>query len=235
MKRKGGLGFLPEWLVGLGETAEEQFFRKLDLRGKVVFDVGAFHGLTALFFSQTARMVVAFEPNPLNCARAFQNILVNRLENVFLLNVAVDEKRGELPFVYEDNMAGRGSADQAIAARTVEGAPSARFITVPAIRLDEVVRAGFPMPDFIKIDVEGMEMRALRGAEEILRSRRPSLYVEIHGATTPDKERNVSRIVQFLECQGYTTLFHVESGAPITSGSASGAKEGHLYCDVGPA
>lgn len=230
MKRKGGLGFLPEWLIGHGETKEAQFFRGMELEGKVVFDVGAFQGLTALFFSQAARMVIAFEPNPSNCARAFQNILVNRLDNVFLFNTAVDEKSGELSLVYRESMAARGSADQAIAERAARENPSSKSITVPAVSLDEIVSAGLPAPDFIKIDVEGMEMRVIRGARDILSTHHPSLYVEIHGATPLDKERNVEALVRFLESKGYSRFLHVESGACVPPAPLALAREGHLYC-----
>jgi len=52
MRRKGGLGFLP---VKSGETAETEFLRNLSLRGKVVYDVGAFEGLITLFFCQQSQ------------------------------------------------------------------------------------------------------------------------------------------------------------------------------------
>ena len=43
MKRQGGLGFLPAILAGGDhETAEHRFLRSLDLRNKVVYEVGAF-------------------------------------------------------------------------------------------------------------------------------------------------------------------------------------------------
>lgn len=229
MKRKGGLGFLPEWLAGSEETAEERFFRGLDLKGKVVYDVGAFQGLTAMFFSQSAKMVIAFEPNPLNCAKAFQNILANRLGNVFVLNAAAAEERGELSFVYEDNMAGRGSADHVIATHTAEKVRSSKRITVVSVTLDGVVNAGFPAPDFVKIDVEGMELSVLKGAAEILQSK-PALYVEIHGATVAEKENSVSGVVHFLSGRGYDTFLHVETDAPVTPRYTAHAREGHLYC-----
>lgn len=230
MKRKGGLGFLPEWLVGGQETPEEQFFRKLDLREKVVFDVGAFHGLTALFFSRTARVVIAFEPNPANCAQAAQNVRVNALANVFLLNVAIGEEGGELQFAYDEKATWAGSADPQIAARTAGVACCPRSITVPVVTLDGLVESGLPRPDFIKIDVEGMETKVLRGMDQTLRAFHPDLYVEIHGITPSDKEANAREVIGFLERHGYASFSHVESGVAVTLAEAAKAKEGHLFC-----
>src|ERR1035441_3118651 len=60
LKRRGGLGFLP----GGPPTAEEDFLRTLDLRGKTVFDVGGFIGLMTIFFASRAAHVVTYEPLP---------------------------------------------------------------------------------------------------------------------------------------------------------------------------
>ena len=47
------------------------------------------------------------------------------------------------------------------------------------ITLDDLNGECF-VPDSIKMDIEGGEVEALRGAEKILEHRRPSLLVEVH-------------------------------------------------------
>jgi hypothetical protein len=47
MKRKGRLGWVPKLLAPRTMTAEQQFWCGLDLRGKTVYGIGAFHGLRA--------------------------------------------------------------------------------------------------------------------------------------------------------------------------------------------
>lgn len=47
-------------------------------------------------------------------------------------------------------------------------------------------------PDFIKIDAEGAELEVLRGASNLLRSRRPALVVEVHSA---ELERRCGRLL----------------------------------------
>src|SRR5829696_4306460 len=62
MRRQGGLGFLPAVLAGGDhETAEHRFLRQLDLRDKVVYEIGAFQGILTLFFSSRAKEVIAYE------------------------------------------------------------------------------------------------------------------------------------------------------------------------------
>ena len=61
-----------------------------------------------------------------------------------------------------------------------------------ALGLDEWAYNGGFIPDFIKIDIEGGELDALRSAERILRERRPSLIVEVH---SEDLEREAGRLL----------------------------------------
>src|ERR1035441_1755118 len=48
LKRKGGLGWIPEVFSKSIDTPEIQFWKKLPLAGLTVYDVGSFEGLLAL-------------------------------------------------------------------------------------------------------------------------------------------------------------------------------------------
>lgn len=64
--------------------------------------------------------------------------------------------------------------------------------------LDVVIaEAELPLPDVIKMDVEGAETRVLKGAAQTLATRRPVMLIELHGTNEP-----VSRL---LEEQNYKT------------------------------
>jgi hypothetical protein len=107
----------------------------------------------------------------------------------------------------------------------------ARVEEIPVVRLDdEIPEAGLPVPDFIKIDIEGWEIEALRGARETLARHKPALFLEMHGETLREKKRKVAEIVEFLESAGYKAIQHVETGTSITRENSSVAMEGHLYC-----
>jgi hypothetical protein len=66
-------------------------------------------------------------------------------------------------------------------------APSRRSISVPVTTIDEFCERERLAPDFIKIDVEGAELSALRGARETIRARRGhlALFVEMHPSIWP--------------------------------------------------
>lgn len=49
------------------------------------------------------------------------------------------------------------------------------------VSLDSLIEyRKLPPPDILKIDIEGAELKALRGAESILRNHRPKIILEIH-------------------------------------------------------
>ena len=94
MKRKGGLAWIPDWLVKDHRTPEQKLFTDLELDDKVVFDVGAFEGLTTLLFARRARRVVSYEPNPRNAARLLHNLKLNDVHNVTVRQTAVGAALG---------------------------------------------------------------------------------------------------------------------------------------------
>jgi FkbM family methyltransferase len=234
MRRRGGLGFLPAILAGGNhETPEHRFLRGLDLAGKVVFEIGAFQGILTLFFSSRARAVIAYEPNPPSYQRVQQNLRLNGRGNVQLRHLAVGDAAGSLTLMCDPLMPGGTSGDPAVAGQ-IQGASVATSVTVPVVTLDEdIAAAGLPAPDLIKIDIEGMELTALRGMTGTLARHRPDLYMEMHGATVEHKDRNVRAIVEFVSAHGYGEITHVESGERITIANATRARRGHLYCRAG--
>jgi FkbM family methyltransferase len=220
MRRRGGLGWTPEWSK---PTKEELLWRELRLDGLVVYDVGAFHGILTLFFASRAAQVIAYEPNEVNHARLVENIRLNRLTNVAVRKLAVGSQARSGTLTYSPWMAGGGSVNTNAA-----GMVSQR---VQITTLDhDIATAALPAPDLIKIDIEGWELAALEGARKTLDAHHPALFLEMHGETMREKKRKASAIIAFLCDAGYTDITHVETGASISPDDNMVAAEGHLYC-----
>ncbi|HEX5431900.1 MAG TPA: FkbM family methyltransferase, partial [Bryobacteraceae bacterium] len=224
LKRRGGLGFLP----GGKPTPEENFLRSLDLSGKTVFDIGGFHGLMTIFFASHAERVVAYEPLPASRARIMDNVTLNGFRNVILRSVAVGAAPGELKLVYDNLMTGGASGDPEIARELDSSAQTPQFEVVPLTTIDQEIAGGQPAPDFVKIDVEGMESDVLSGMRDLLAGRKPWLYIELHGTTPEDKQKNAQDVIDTMRQAAYE-VYDVEQGRVIGRAEPITGKESHVF------
>ena len=90
---------------------------------------------------------------------------------------------------------------------------------------NQIIHHALPKPDFIKIDVEELELEVLTGMRETVLNYRPQLYIEVHGG--PD---NINNVVNLLLSYGYS-LRHIELGETINAATTQRVKGGqHIYC-----
>lgn len=227
MLRKGGLGFLP---VNFRPTAEIQFLDNLNLAGKTVYDIGGFEGILTMFFARKAAAVFTYEPNPRNYARCMENVKLNKLANVRVFNRGVSSKPGELEMAYDPLMPGGASANAELVRQIREMPNRTQTTSVPVVALDsDIEHHGLPAPDFLKIDIEGMELQALQGMRRTLEQRGPDLFIELHGAELADKIRIASGVVDLLREIGYR-IRDVENACDVVSIPAGVLPPSHLYC-----
>jgi FkbM family methyltransferase len=227
LTRKGGFGFIP--FVPL--TAEEQFLLSLDFEGQTVYDVGAWEGVITLFFSRavgTDGRIVAFEPHPETYQRVLENLRLNAADNVELRQVAVGATGGTAILISDQAVSGEATARTAKRQRR-RGRGERRF-EVEMDSLDNHIRTHrLPKPDFVKIDVEGLELEVVRGMEQTIQQHRPRLFVEIHDFMLPTDARIARRLVEGLAAAGYS-VYHVEAGEMLAASSPVIPERGHLYC-----
>lgn len=156
--------------------------------GMIVYDVGAHVGYLSMMASRQvgpAGKVVAFEPLALNLRYLRGHIRANGLDNIAVVEACVSELPGMVHF---DTHKGTGRG------YLVQGDNGA----MRAISIDEeVLSRRLPAPGFIKMDVEGAELLALRGAERTLRAHRPALVLSVH-STQLDED-----CCRFLRSLGY--------------------------------
>jgi FkbM family methyltransferase len=229
LRRKGGLGFFPGAVHQ--ETAEVRFLQALNFAGKVVFDLGGYQGLLTIFFAKAARQVITFEANPANVVRIYENAGLNSFTNVFVRNVAVGNHDGILKLRFDPSMSGAASGDPEIFDQIGSSAHDVREFSVVLTTIDaDIRRFHLPEPDFVKIDIEGMELDALEGMVALLASRKPDLYLELHGTTPGDKLANATNVIEFIRQRGYG-IFDVEQNRDVTQDVPTG-RESHIYCQA---
>lgn len=156
-------------------------------RGGVAVDVGAWYGPWTRQMSRRVDKVVAFEANP----KVATVLRRTAPANVVVHQVAVsdrDEAAVELSVSGGRGREGRSSVEPHLGV-------GAERITVPTRRLDSYGLEGVRL---IKVDVEGHELPALRGARSLLERDHPVLVVELDV-----RHDNVAPVIEFLTELGY--------------------------------
>jgi FkbM family methyltransferase len=158
--------------------------------GDVVYDVGAHLGSLTLGAARlvgTSGRVVAFDGDPDNVERLRQNSLRNHFgDRVQPIHAAVWSHLSDagIPFRRGKDQATHGGVE-ADGQRPVLG--DGEIISVPVTTLDDFAASGGPVPQLIKIDVEGGEYEVLRGGTSLFAKQRPLIIVEVHHQEAADE------------------------------------------------
>jgi FkbM family methyltransferase len=124
-------------------------------------DVGANIGVYTLFLRKlvgpTGR-VIAIEAEPKNYSRLLH--AVNKQKNIETIHAAAAERFGKLRLFMSEKL----NVDH----HTYDEGEGRQCIEIDAVALDDLVQRGEPV-HFIKMDIQGAELSALKGAERILR------------------------------------------------------------------
>ena len=169
--------------------------------GSSLWDIGANAGLYSVYAAKRRHCRVwAFEPSVFNLEMLARNIFLNHLEDLICI----------VPLALSDSL---GSSQMRMTTTEWGGAESSfghelfldsnrlqetfRFQTIGMTMLDAVEKLGVPPPDFIKIDVDGIEPLILEAGASILRGVK-GLLVE----TNDDFPSETGRITSALLSAG---------------------------------
>ena len=166
-----------DWVGDAENETREAFFAEVT-PGDVFYDIGAHGGVYSLtYLAHCAGEVHSFEPMP---EELIANLRLNGRDAEHVHAVAVGDESGSTRMTTKFRSSNHVDA-------------SSGEREVPIVRLDDyTAQHGLPDPGWIKIDIEGMELPALRGAEGLLRRAQPVVICEINqlydrfGTTLPN-------------------------------------------------
>ena len=168
-------------------------------RDEIVLDVGAYIGSFSIAAARKAKKVLAIEPDPKNYACLRAN--VSRFANVQTVRKGVWNSKKKLKMYLDPRYP---------VAHSVVIPPGNKFIEIEVDTLDNIAsELKFDKPDFIKINIEGAELEALEGAEQVLKSAK-KVVIDAHHIR--DGEETASRVANYLESKGFKTRITKETG-----------------------
>jgi len=149
--------------------------------GDVFLDVGAFvgwHTIRAARIVGPSGHIVSLEPDPKNRSQLEANLKLNDITNCTISSLAAWSKSGEEVGWYTEK------SPDCCKVEEVWSSTTARTTTIDDLigdlQLDRL--------NWIKMDIEGGEIEALKGAEMSLRRYRPALFVEVHDTVVAVKD-----------------------------------------------
>lgn len=148
-----------EYLTDI-ETPRREVFDILSLKGESFLDLGAFNGDTVEEFIKYCpdyRDIVALEPDLRNFKKLTRN--TENIKNITLINKAISNNIG---IINISKNKGRGNSQSG---KTVESLTTT---------ISEIAKTNYPT--FIKMDVEGAELSAIIGGQEII-AKRPKMQI----------------------------------------------------------
>ena len=139
----------------------------------IFFDVGANFGYYSVLLSKISpeSSIFAFEPNPY----ALEILNLNKRKNINIIPKAVGSHSGKIKFE-------KGHYMNSLSTNVFLGNKlnEKDIIEVDIISLDDFCRETKVVPNFIKIDVEKIELDVLKGGEDIIANYGPLISLEFY-------------------------------------------------------
>ena len=123
--------------------------------------------------------IVSFEPDAKNLQCLRRTSRAWNLPEHTIMVQAVAERTGRALFAPDDIAGATGTLEVDQTFNAVHYGTTSRLIEIDTISLDEFLRTGHHPPAIVKIDVEGAELRVLKGAVMLIGEHRPVLFIEI--------------------------------------------------------
>src|SRR5450759_3416595 len=170
-----------DYWLGTYEPELQSALRELIPTGAVIYDVGANIGYVSLLLAKAAGKtgkIFAFEALPSNVEQLRRNVALNGMEaRVTVIPSAVIQVPGPVRFLVHTS----GGMGKAAGSAGREDQVQSE-LNVPGISLDEFVYGqGNPLPQVVKMDIEGGEVLALPGMRRVLAEAPPLMLMELHG------------------------------------------------------
>lgn len=176
--------------------------------GDCAVDGGANVGFLTVLMSKLVGEtghVYAFEPGGNNLPKLAANLKLNKCENVSVIDKPLWHKAGEAVQVSEHDHPGYNSVWPDLSKRVT----AVRTVTSTTL---EMTLLGRLAPVLIKLDIEGAELFALKGAGTLLTWQKPIIISELNEAAFDRASVTIEELRSFMTERGYNAFMLFEDG-----------------------
>jgi FkbM family methyltransferase len=169
-------------LTGQHYERQELDYCRKTFDTSIYVDIGANIGNHLNYFSGFGSVCIGFEPSTKN----FELIKANA-PNAIVYNVALGETEGVEQFVTYGSCMGNSNLPSSFDNSKGSFQPWGSQISTESVEMRTLDSFNLLEAKLIKIDVEGSELRVLRGARETLMRLRPVVWIEVHMDSTLER------------------------------------------------
>ena len=189
---------------GIFHPIETKLIKNMVKSNHTVLDIGAHIGYFTIIMAKQAKQVYAFEPEQRNFHTLQKNVNLNELSNVKLYNRAVAEHNSKTKLHLCHTSSGMHRLYPSMWCK--EGT-----IEVETISINEIIKDA----DFIKMDIEGAELGALKGMKKLLEKNGPSIIMEFHPPSIEEYGAKPRAIYDFMKSLGYDIKIPQRNSLPF--------------------
>ncbi|MGL5074391.1 MAG: FkbM family methyltransferase [Waterburya sp.] len=191
----------PELGLGTYELPIQNIFSQQLHQGAVFYDIGAnvgFFSIIAARLVGNTGKVYAFEPGEGNANSIRHNARLNNFNQIEVIEKAVSDTPGEGELLLAKYSGGHALA-------TADAPPDlAGTVTIELVTIDDLIAQNqIQPPNFVKVDIEGAELDALKGMTETIKQYKPIIIYEIDDGDRVAYQRKYQEIESFLQSLGY--------------------------------
>ncbi len=196
-------------------------------------DIGANIGLFTLFAAKRLHsgQVYAFEPASVLFKRLSTNVEANGFQQVHLFRLGLSDRDSEMKIYFPIESDNHGTFNDGMASLFSEKEGWRAEEVVCLKTLDSFVQQQqLQRIDFVKIDIEGAELMALRGAKETLKTFRPKILIEVNEEACERAGYQGIDILKYLRQFGYNFYFINERGSLAPCNQENLSRWQNLLC-----
>lgn len=201
------------WILDFGSVEEKELkiFNKVVsiLNPQSFFDVGANEGWYSFHMMTRFPEIncYSFEPIPNTYNRSKRNLEINGLNTNHLYNVGISDEKKTVTFYFDEAESGATSM------QNIREKTEINKVECELIKLDDFVEQNsIKRMDLIKIDIEGSEIFAIRGALESIKKYRPVIFCEMLRKWCAKFGYHPNDIIEILKPLGYECYAISDSG-----------------------
>lgn len=171
-------------------------------KAATLIDIGANKGQFSLAFSKVFKnaQIIAFEPLP-DAAERFQR-LFEHSRKVMLRRIALSDVATQATFYVTDREDSSSLLKPGKGQHDAFGVAGSKAIEVAVQRLDDCLRLSeLPHPILIKIDVQGAELQALKGCDDLEQA--DFIYVELSYVELYEGQPLFNEVADYLSSRGF--------------------------------